>query len=357
MSVAIHEELHARRGAELSQVDGALVALHYGDVEREVEAARRGVGLLHRSWRALMRVEGEKRTDFLQAMVSNDVAGVEAGDGCRTLFLDTKGHIVGDLDFWRDERVNVLAVAAGAADDVLAGLRKYVLAAPVSFEDRRDEDVVVAVLGPRAGDLLKDVGVELPPEGARPHVAGELAGVAVRVARTPSLAAPGFEIHLPASALEAAWETLESGAPEPLPVGWQASEVLRVEAGIPGHAHELTGDEFPQEARLDEAVDYEKGCYLGQETVARIHYRGQVNRLLAGLRLPEAAGAGAVLEAEGRQAGSVTSAVDSSAHGRIGLGYVRRERIEAGTRLQVVADGEAIGEAIVEALPFTTSDA
>jgi folate-binding protein YgfZ len=127
---------------------------------------------------------------------------------------------------------------------------------------------------------------------------------------------------------------------------------LRVEAGVTGFGREINGEEFPQEARLDEAVDYEKGCYLGQETVARIHYRGQVNRLLSGLRSEMLLTAGAKLISSDKAVGQVTSAVVSPRLGPIALGYVRRQESEAGAALEVRADGADLGTARVVSLPF-----
>ncbi len=127
---------------------------------------------------------------------------------------------------------------------------------------------------------------------------------------------------------------------------------MRVEAGIVAFGREISGEEFPQEARLDEAVDYDKGCYLGQETVARIHYRGQVNRLLSGLRSESPLTPGARLISSGKEVGRVTSAVVSPRLGPIALGYVRRQESEAGAALEVRADGADLGTARVVSLPF-----
>ena len=129
-------------------------------------------------------------------------------------------------------------------------------------------------------------------------------------------------------------------------------EVLRVEAGITSFGHEISGEEFPQEARLDKAIDYQKGCYLGQETVARIHYRGQVKRVLSGLRTEFPLTTGAKLISSDNEVGRVTSSVVSPRLGPIALAYVRREESESGVVLDVRVDDEDLGTARVVSLPF-----
>ena len=129
-------------------------------------------------------------------------------------------------------------------------------------------------------------------------------------------------------------EGLREADPELCPLGPAAQEALRIEAGVPRAGAEFTGAEFPQEARLESAVSFDKGCYLGQETVARIHYRGHVNRLLTRLALDGDVACPAELEVDGRRVGRVTSSTQLGGHAA--LGYVRREQAEAGQQLQVV---------------------
>jgi len=359
--------------------------------------------VMPRPWRSLVRFEGDDRQRFLQGVVSNDVVGLAPGDGCRALFLDVKGHVRADLDLWAEADAIVAGSEVGFAERTLADLARYILAASVRVDDRRDAEAILGVIGPGAEALLAGAGLELPPPAPRSCSTARLADASVRLARTPSLAAPGLELHIPSASLDAVLTTLEAAAERSLRgnagggaihggaapgptegtagsgsladaghrespegagshgplvyMGWQVAELLRIEAGWPRVGHEITGDEFPQELGLDEAVDYEKGCYLGQETVARIHYRGQVNRLLRGLRLSEPMAPGATLHAGDREVGRITSAAESPRLGPIALGFVRRQEAEAaGTEnespLEARGEDGATATARVTPLPF-----
>lgn len=356
------------------RVFGAEVATHYGDPSAEYAAARSAVALCEQGWRAVFRATGPARIEFLQKIVSNDVASCPVGEGVRVLLLDTRGKVIADLDVWVEEDGVTLSCDLGAAESALATLRKYVLASPVRFEQRfapqeeRDVEVVVGVLGPGAEDLLEGLGAELPQSRPRGLVRTRIADAPVAVARAPRLATAGVELHVPEEHAAAVCERLAGagGDAPPRRTGWVTAEVLRVEAGWPRQGAELTGEEFPQEARLDDAVDFEKGCYLGQETVARIHYRGHVNRYLCGFRLLGPAAEGVVdaigplrtevaelprLVADGRDVGELRSAALSPAVGPLALGYARREHADPGVEMEVQwADGGC--RARVEALPF-----
>lgn len=344
----------ADRAAEFTEVAGASIAAHFGDPDQEYEAAHDGVGLAHRSRRALLRVGGSDRCKFLQGLLTSDVTKLVPGDGQAALFLDTKGHVRGILDLWAEEDAIVVGCDVGFVESALPDLAKYVLAADVSIEDRHGLETVIGVHGAGSDDALTRAGIDLPGDSPRAHVTARIADTDVRLARTPDLGTVGVEVHVPTGAVNDVWAALEEAARDfaPVYVGWNVAEILRVEAGVAGFGREISGDEFPQEVCLDEAVDYEKGCYLGQETVARIHYRGRVNRLLSGLRAGAPLTSGAKLISSDKEVGRVTSAVVSPRFGPIALGYVRREESEAGAALEVRADGADLGTARVVSLPF-----
>lgn len=342
------------RAAEQTEVGGIEVPAHFGDPSREYEAARHGAGLAHRAGRALFRIGGAGRSKFLQGLLSNDVEALAPGEGCQALFLDTKGHVRGALDLWAESDAIIAGCDAGFIDDALPDLTKYILAADVQVDDLRPDQTVLALMGAAADDVLAAVGAQAPAAAACAHRRAELAGVEVRLARTPGLGTTGFEIHVPTAAVDEVWAALESTGGESAPtyVGWNVAEALRVEAGVARLGHEITGDEFPQEVGLDGAVDYEKGCYLGQETVARIHYRGQVNRLLSGVRAETPLPQGAELISSGREVGRITSVAVSPRLGPIALALVRREESEGSATVEVRSDGAVVAEARVVTLPI-----
>ena len=316
------------------------------------EAARSGVGLARRTWRSVVGVGGEDHKKFLQGLLSNEVESLAAGAGCRALLLDVKGHVVVDFDVFVATDSLVLNGETDCLEAALATLQRYVLASAVTLDDQRGHVEVVGVVGPGAETLLRDAGIDVPQQQAGAHITGTIDGTDVRVTRAFASCA-GLQLHVPAERFDNVRKILQDAAGEAFAeLDAATSEVLRVEAGEPRWGAEITGEEFPQEAGLDAAISYDKGCYLGQETVARIHYRGQVNRLLRGLKLDARAAAGAELVHDGKRAGRITSVADSPRFGAIGLGYVRRDQADSGAALDVVQDGGTVGSATVVALPF-----
>jgi aminomethyltransferase len=342
------------RAAASTQVGGIAIPLHFGDPTGEYEAARSRVAICHRAHRGVVRLSGADHRTFLNGMLSSNVVTLTAGDGRQALFLDSKGHVRAALDLWADDESITIGCEAAFVDESLADLTRYILAADVRVEDLGATHSVLALVGPEADGLLSKAGMHAPPSSPRAHVHASLAGVDLRLARTPDLGAPGVELHVPSEAADEVWKALEGLSEEASPpyLGWSAAEALRIEAGIPRLGAEISGDEFPQEARLDDAIDYEKGCYLGQETVARIHYRGQVNRLLSGVVSDAPLPVGTELISSERTVGTVTSAAESPRRGSIALAYVRREEAEAGATVQFRSKAQITGEGRVVALPM-----
>lgn len=334
----------------MSSTGGFLEAARAGETVEafdpdEVTAAREGVGVAVRPERALFHVAGDDRHEFLHRMLTTAIRPAADGAGRRALLLDNKGRIEADLDLI-EAGDRLLAVGAReACRTAIEGLERFVLRADVRFES--EEGVrVLALVGPGTAPLLRELGAEAPD--CRPgRVAARLADVEITIAATSALPA-GFELLVPADRVEpVARALLGAGAS---PVGSGTLEILRVEAGVPAPDRELADRPFPQEVRLDAVVDFDKGCYVGQETVARIHYRGQVNRLLCGLEL-SAEPTASELRDDGRSVGELTTVVRSDLHGEIALGFVRTELAEQGTRLRV-GDGEGAVEAGVVEIPF-----
>ena len=334
--------------------DGQRLPARYVDVRDEYSAATCDAALCHRGWRTAVEIRGGERAIFLHRLLTNDVVGVSAGDGTRALLLNGKGKVVADIDLWMDPEVIHATMDAVVVEPALTLLRRYVLRSLVSFTERQEDEIVFGLVGPAFEEVLANLDVAPPPEGARTHTNVSIGGVTVRSARTPCLTTPGVELYVPCSGADRVWSLLRQTRPGRglMPLGWEASEVLRVEAGLAAFGAELTGSELPQEALLEDAVDYEKGCYLGQETVARLHYRGHVNRLLVGLRFSSMVPSGASLWKD-REVGRVTSAVVSPRHGPIGLGYVRRQHAAPGQTLKTFVTDDLGSDTAVVSLPFS----
>jgi folate-binding protein YgfZ len=290
-------------------------------------------------------------------MISNDVSALVPGpdrSGCPALLLTPKGAVVADLQVLvRDDEI-WLEVARFAAAQVVERLSRYVVADDVSLVDASEDWDQLALEGPASLAAVADAA------GSELRLA-QHAGAPIRIADEPVFAAAfglsggrACRLFVPAGAGGKVASALLAAAGDRglAPASAEALEILRIEAGIPLLGRELGEEVLPAEARLEHAISTTKGCYVGQEIVARLRSRGHVNHLLVGVHFGEGRlpAAGSDLSADGRRSGEITSVCRSPAVGAIGLGFVRREHSEVGTRL---AAGEISAEVV--ALPFVSS--
>ena len=292
--------------------------------------------------RALVAVRGRDRVRWLDGMLSNDVARLRPGrsaSGCYALLLTPQGRIVCDFHVLQRGDEIWLETDSRGLPDVLARLERHIIADDVTLEDRSAEITRIGVEGAAVPQLLARALGE-PPQLAS-ECAGDFtcAGHRICVAAFGWSGAPGFQLIAPAGAEASLAAALRAAAPQGVDLvegDAEVLEILRVEAGIPRLHRELDEDVLPAEAGLmARAVSLEKGCYTGQEIVARIHSRGAESHRLVALRFDGAVPApGAELSAGERVVGSVTSACRSAAAGPIGLGFVRRPFDAEGSELR-----------------------
>ncbi|HVO30057.1 MAG TPA: glycine cleavage T C-terminal barrel domain-containing protein [bacterium] len=323
------------------------------DFAAQVASARNAVAIADRSARGRFIARGADRLAFLHNMLSAPITTLAPGQGCRAELLDDRGHVVGDLRVLAGTDYVLLDTEPGRAEAVRTALDKFIIMDDVQLEDASTTLALFTVVGPKAPEVLRAILAGEPPAPLWAHATFVLAGVEARVAHTRWTGANDFDVFVPAAQASAVREMLEKGvlAAGGAVLSPEAFEVLRVEAGVARQGADLD-DVVALEARLDKegAVSFTKGCYLGQEVMARIDARGHVNRLLVGLLVDGDAppAAGASVRADGKEVGRITSAVFSPTLGRpIALGYVRREVSEPGHSLTV---GDA--KATVAALPF-----
>jgi aminomethyltransferase len=323
-----------------------------GDLAAEVRAVRETVGIADRGGRAFTLLDGTDAVRFLQGMVTNDVDAIQVGSAAYALLLTPKARVVADMRLTRLGDTTFLADADQAAAAALRTvLTRYRLGSKVAIEACDERFGIVAVAGPQAAQLVADALGVTPlanaAEGAGTEV--ELDAGVVHVLQSVFCGEQAYELIGPRAALDQAWERLAAGLGrhDGRVFGDQAYDVLRVEAGVPRFGAEIDEQVMPAEAGVvDRAVSFTKGCYIGQEPVARLHYRGHANRGLRSILLAGTAPeAGATVEVEGREVGRITSAVESPTIGRaVALAIVRRE-VDPGQRVGVVtADGVLEGE-------------
>lgn len=305
---------------------------------------RETCGLLERTWTQQVEVSGADRVRFLNGLITCQIAGLEPGDGAYGFMTSLKGRILADLTVLTLADRLWLEVPKLALGPVLEHCRKYLIIDQVEFLPR-PELVALTLIGPRAAEVLSELA-SLPAAGRR-HLAASLYGLEVRVVRQPELGVPSWTVWTESAAAPELFAALSRGASLARPIGHRAFDRFRVEQGWPLFGRDYDAQNFPQETGLD-AVSYTKGCYLGQEVVARIHYRGGVNRRICGLRLETGLEEGASVLYDGREAGRLSSLVETP-EGALGLAMLHKRAAEPGTRVELEGGGAA--EVIV--LPLT----
>jgi folate-binding protein YgfZ len=309
------------------------------ELDAQYRQLREECGLLDRSDRGKLLVSGPDAAEYLQGQLTNDVEALAPGDGQYAALLDRKGHMQADMrvlrpnveEIWIDTEPEAIAAASHH-------LSMYSIGRDVKVSDVSGERAILSLIGPR--------GAEVAGTAPLPHnacEAGSLAGIELLAAGTL------WGIDLIAAAADAGRLRDALQAAGAVEVSAAAVEILRVESGTPRFGAEMGTETMPAEAGIVEgAVSFTRGCYIGQETVARLHYKGRPNRHLRGLRLSAPAEPGTPLRLGEKEVGRLGGSAVSPALGPIGLAILRREA-EPGTELAVGEDGVT---ARVVDLPF-----
>jgi tRNA-modifying protein YgfZ len=306
-------------------------------------------GLFDRSERGKLALTGASAKEFLQGQVTNDIEALTPGTGCYAAFLTPKGKMLGDLRVLDVGEELLLDCERSALQELFNMIRRFSIGFDVELHKRTLERGLLSLLGPQSGTVS---GADAAGLGAGEHShvllevpgASGLAPISARAIRTDT----GVDLLCDSSDTGVLGEALiAAGA---APVTEAAVECLRIEHGRPRYGIDIDESVIPQEAGLnDRAVSFTKGCYVGQETVARLFYRGKPNRSLHGLRLSGDAAVGDRLELDGREVGQITSIACSPTFGSIALSLVRREAPVGST---VTVGDTGITAEVVE-LPFT----
>jgi folate-binding protein YgfZ len=309
-------------------------------IAADYEALTSGCGLLDRSERGKLALTGPAAKEFLNGQVSNDVELLLPGRGCYATFLTHKGKMLGDLRILDLGEELFLDTEREALQDLFNLIRRFKIGFDVELHKRTLERGLLSLIGPRARAVA---GADGLGEDEHDNVAAEVGGVPVRLIATDV----GVDLLCDAERTADLRAALEGrGA---APVEEAAVEALRVERGRPRYGIDLDDSTIPQEAGLNErAVSFTKGCYVGQETVARLHWKGKPNRHLRGLRLSAPAATGDEVRLGEKVVGRVGTVALSPARGPIALAIVRREAGPGDTL--AVGDG-GVSAQVVE-LPF-----
>jgi aminomethyltransferase len=312
----------------------------------EYNAIRHGAGILDLSSAGKIEVGGKNATQFLNGLVSNDVKALQTGAGVLAAFLDVHGKVKAICRIYRAADHFLLEFEPSRHDFVLNNLLRFVPAGEFNVTDVTGDQALISIQGRRAeevlGHLLRHLAIRMPdPPFHFLTSADVIAEASVMIARHSRSGEPGFDLFAPAEAATALQQALFEHGQDlgGKIIGPEALEVARIEDGVPVDGVDITGDTILLETDLDQAVSYTKGCYLGQEIIARIHWRGQPARRLRGLliegdSLP--ASGTKLLTPDGVTAGHLTSATQSLALNRvIALGYIDRHFLTPGTQLRL----------------------
>ena len=328
---------------------------HFGDPRAELSCAFESCVLGDRSQLARILATGRDFLDLLHRLSTADIVSLSSGQGKPTILTTGKGRIVERLFVHHLGAEGVLAVGGpGAGQSVLEHLARYTFSEDTGVSDATEASFQLVLIGPCAAEVLQAVDVSAPERFG--VVDGSIGGIAIRVLGTDGLSGEGFSITASNEHGPTVWGALVSTleALEGRPAGDQALEAYRVLRGLPLSGHELSEEYNPLEAGQWDAVDFDKGCYVGQEVVARLNTYDKVSRSLVGLELPLDAALppiGQPLYDAGRRVGRLTSAVRSPDRPTpIGLGCVKKQSIRPNLSLQV-GDGCSTPARVVE-LPF-----
>lgn len=350
-------DTHSSQGAIFDDFSGWLMPKSYGNPLEEYASVRNNVGITDLSHRGKLRLSGKEHVKFLQGMLTNDIVKLEEGKGLYATFLTPKGRMISDMKLYRESDSLLLDLEPGLNEKVRDLLVKYRLSYKANVEDVTESLCLLSIHGANSRRLIqKTLNEEIPELNEYEFLRKEMNGSQALIARANRTGEEGYDVFIPTEGVKTAWESLAENRKEfgLKPVGLDAMDILRIEAAIPRYGVDMDENTIPLEAGLDHAINYEKGCYVGQEVVARIKWRGHVNRCLAGFEIE-----GKNLPADGdkirqgeREIGYVTSSTFSPTLNKIiALGYIRREFIEPETKVIVNTGGEDKSAKVVKT-PF-----
>lgn len=333
---------------------GVTTAACFSDAQAEYSALQNSCGVYDLGFRALLSITGRDRVRWLNGMVTNNIRDLAAGRGVYAFLLNPQGHILGDLHVYSRGDSFMAVTDRSQMEKILATFDHYIIMDDVEVANLSEQWTALGIAGPKARPILQSAGITIPEmqplQIAEATCECDCDCVKCTVIRGEDPAYESYELWLAPSEVRKTWNALIAhGA---TPVGYEALEIQRILTGIPQYGVDISERDLPQETRQARALNFNKGCYIGQEIVERIRSRGAVHRQLMGFLADSSAkiAPGAKISAGGKDVGEITSVTSLLFPGHektIALGYIRREVGVAGRE---VAIGE-INATVVE-LPF-----
>ncbi|HEY0005827.1 MAG TPA: aminomethyltransferase family protein [Pyrinomonadaceae bacterium] len=349
------DEKHRQSGAVLEEREGWLVPASYGESEAEYACVREGgAGLVDLSLRGRISVYGSEAVMFLNGLMTNDVKTLAEGSWMPAVFPNVQGRLLASARVIHEGKRFLIDTESVTRAQVFKLLERFNLAGDFRALDITEETAQLSLQGARSTEVL---GLVLDRKDSLPErqevFSTSWRGVDLALIRATHTGEDGFDLFIEASGAQSLWEALVAAGAHPF--GQDALEVMRLEAGVPRFKVDMDETTVVLETGLEEAVSFTKGCYIGQEIIARIHWRGHVAKKLTGLsfenrtEVPREARIGTL---DGKEIGRVTSSTFSPRLNRtIALGYVKYDYLAPGTELRVLF-GDEEQSVHVTALPF-----
>ena len=344
------EELGA---AGVSEYRGASTATRFSDSQAEFAALRNGCGVYDLGFRAKISLTGGDRVRWLNGMVTNNIRDLAAGYGVYAFLLNPQGHILGDLYAYNGGDAITVDTDSAQAEKILATFDHYIIMDDVEVNNLSEQVTALGIAGPKSGKVLSAAGFTVPPDQPLQMQSAMWKGVDCTLVRGEDSEHPSYEIWLAPDRVLQLWDAfLAAGA---MPVGSEALELQRIVSGTPRYGIDIRERDLPQETEQARALNFNKGCYVGQEIVERIRSRGAVHRKFTGFLAEGAAqiAPGTKIVSVEKEVGEITSSASLQlprGNKTVALGYIRRE---VGVPGREVSLGTA--KATVAQLPFTES--
>jgi glycine cleavage system T protein len=349
------DEIHRAFGASMQECNGWSLPASYGDRLFEYAAVReRGAGLIDLSSYGRFHVSGTEAVQFLNGLITNDMKTLEENSWMFAAFPNVQGRLLASVRVIRCGDGFLIDTEAATHDQVFKLIERFTLAGDFHVSDLTGNTALLSVQGKRAVEIIQSTlgaeAAEIPRHGAAQTHWQESTLTVLRATHTGE---DGFDIVIEANQAQKLWDALVNAGARP--VGYDALNMLRIEAGQPRYGIDMDESNVVTETNLDDAVSYTKGCYIGQEIIARIKYRGHVAKKLMGVIF---AGAGKLYKdakikaLDDKEIGRLTSMTFSPYLGRtIALAYVKYDYLAPGTKVKVTSAAEEIDAQIIE-LPF-----
>lgn len=354
---SVLRDTHQKLGALIAIQDGRAIPTSYGDVLLEYAAVReRGAGLSDLSHHGRLLVSGSEAVQFLNGLITNDMKTLAENQWMPALFPNVQGRLIASVRVIHRSDGFLLETEAATHERVLQTIARFTLAGDFKVTDLTTELLHLSLQGTQATKIISGLfGKSTAHLDRYGVVFVPWRESQVTVLRSTASSIAGFDLYVDADHAVALWETLTAAGARP--VGADALEILRIENGQPRFGVDMDESNVVSETNLDEAISFTKGCYIGQEIVARIKYRGHVAKKLTGLRFERGVhveSGATVRSADGKDIGRITSATLSPHLGcTVALGYLKYDYLAPGTSVKVAAADQEFS-AEVAALPFVS---